>query len=134
MLDANPMSQLIMVDLLRMIIAGIDVCTMYPRDAPSEVVVVQRTGGQLQNTITDGAAFAVQCYAPDQTRAEELATTVWHALYRQRWAGLTVHGHMVRGWESYGAPQLLLDPDRPNAVRFQFAGRLLVSTLRNPAA
>lgn len=134
MLDVNPMSQLILVELLRMIIAGIEVRTVYPRDAPGEVVVVQRTGGQLQNTITDGAAFAVQCYARDQATAEELATTVWHALYRQRWAGLTVRGHMVRGWESYGGPQLLLDPDRPNIVRFQFAGRLLVSTLRNQAA
>lgn len=130
MRDVNPQSQLVMVELLRSIYAGLHVQTLFTRDVPDEVVIVQRTGGQLANSVTDAAAFAIQCYAPDQARAEQLATTLWHALYRQNWAGLKIRGHMVRGWESYGAPQLFLDPDRPNKVRFQFSGRLWISTLQ----
>ncbi|ALA68551.1 hypothetical protein [Corynebacterium lactis] len=130
MQDVSPPSQLLTVDLLRSVIGGLEVGTVYPRDAPPEYVVVQRVGGVLQNAITDAATFSVQCYAPDQLAAEMLAGRVWHALYRQEWAGIRISGHMLRAWQSAGAPQMLVDPERPHLVRFQFAGQLLVSTLR----
>lgn len=129
MRDVSPLSQLVMVKLLRAIIGGVEVGTMFPRDAPPELVVVQRVGGVLANPITDGASFSVQCYGRDQLHAEQLATMVWQVLYRQQWAGIRIDGHMVRGWKSAGAPQMFLDPSRPGLVRFQFAGQLLVSTL-----
>lgn len=130
MQDVNPMSQLVMVKLLRMLVAGVGVGTVYPRDAPDEYVVVQRVGGVLKNTITDGATFSVQCYAPGQFACERLAGMVWHVLNRGEWAGMRVDGHMVRGWQSAGAPQMFIDPDRPEQARFQFAGQLFVSTLQ----
>lgn len=130
MQDVSPNSQLVMVKLLRSVIGGLNVGVVYPRDAPRELVVVQRVGGTLKNAITDEATFSIQCYAPDQLSAEQLAGLVWHALYRQEWAGMRIDGHMVRSWQSAGAPQLLMDPSRPEVVRFQFAGQLLVSTLR----
>lgn len=132
MQDASPLSQLVMVKLLQSIVGGITVCTVYPRDAPPELVVVQRVGGTYATPITDGATFSVQCYAPTQFAAEQLAAMVSHALFRGAWTGMRINGHMVRGWRPAGAPQLLIDPDRPEVARFQFAGQLLVSTLRAP--
>lgn len=129
MQDVSPQSQLIAVDLVRYLVGGVSVGTTYPRDAPPQYIVVQRVGGVLRNPITDEATLSIAVYADTQGDAERIAAGVWHALYRQEWAGVTIRGHMVRGWKSAGAPQMLIDPDRPERPRFQFAGALLVSTL-----
>lgn len=131
MQDVNPLSQLLMVKLLRHITAGVRVVTVYPRDADGDLIVVQRVGGTMTNPITDNATFSIQVFDNTQFAAEQLASAVWRALYRQEWAGLRLDGHMLRGWKSAGAPQMFIDPERPHHVRFQFAGQLMVSTLQS---
>lgn len=53
--------------------------TYPPRDAPSEFVTVERTGGNVENLV-DYPTIAVQTWAQSQAAAEEMALAIRDAL------------------------------------------------------
>lgn len=126
---ADPAAQLVAVDLVRRLVAGVRVGTYYPADAEGDMLVITRAGGIMVNPITDGATIIIQAYADTQAGAERLIGRVRQALLDRHWWGTPTRGHICRGWREYAGPQRFTDPDRPKKVRFQITGQLLVSTL-----
>lgn len=130
MQDSSPPGQLIAIKLLRLIAPGMRIGTYYPRDAPSEMIVVNRHGGTMINPITDGVTITIQVYAHTEARAENIAAALRDGLSRRVWWGSRIDGHVLRGWKEYAGPQRFTDPDRARVARFQLSGQLLVSTLK----
>lgn len=96
---------------------------------PSRFVKVTRTGGGMNNLVTDRALLLTECWSVDSTEAENLANAC-RALYSasalrsQRFAGAT-----IRGWDDAGdGPVDFPDPTIASHDRWQFLGGLLVST------
>ena len=57
--------------------------TYPPRNAPSEFVTVERTGGGMADVV-DHPTIAVQTWAQSQARAEEMAILIRNALLTSR--------------------------------------------------
>lgn len=58
------------------------------------VVIVRRTGGTTPNRFTDGAWLTVECFAPNDLQASELAHRTWgllHAMSDQVIGGVQVY-------------------------------------------
>lgn len=56
-----------------------DAYTYPPADAPDEFVVIERTGGNVENMV-DYPTIAIQTWAKNQPRAEELANAIRNEL------------------------------------------------------
>lgn len=54
---------------------GYRVSTRVPKDTPDEIVTVERTGGGVDGMV-DHPMMAVQCWAPTEARAEEMANAI----------------------------------------------------------
>lgn len=96
---------------------------------PDRFIKVTRTGGGMNNKVTDRALLLTECWSVDSTEAESLANAC-RALYNaaalrsQRFAGA-----YVRGWDEAGdGPVDFPDPTIASHDRWQFLGGLLVST------
>lgn len=114
---------------------GIYVANVKPGEAdgsdvyPDRFVKVTRTGGGMNNMVTDRALLLVECWSVDSTEAENLANAC-RALFRvsalrqQQFAGA-----WIRGWDEAGdGPVDFPDPSLASHDRWQFLGGLLVST------
>lgn len=97
---------------------GVRVSTRMPDPEPQRFVIVSRIGGGADTWATKAPRFLVECYAPTETAAEQLADDAWDAWRRFRinqvtWA--SVDDNLTR----YD------DPDR-RFFRFQFTAQLQI--------
>lgn len=96
---------------------------------PDRFVKVTRSGGGMNNMVTDRALLLTECWAVDSTEAESLSNAC-RALYRAAaLRSLRYAGAFVRGWDEAGdGPIDFPDPSLASHSRWQFLGGLLVST------
>lgn len=99
------------------------VATSVPADRPDRLVVVTLTNGNTRNLIMRDPMLLVECWAPDDTAAFQLAQLT-HALL---WSlpGQTIHRVQVYRVEDGGLPVRFPDPDTRNP-RYQFTAALTV--------
>ena len=65
---------------------GVEVRTRVPDPRPDRLVVVRRTAGGEANALVDRAGVGVECWAPTEQGAWELADACSRALRRLRFA------------------------------------------------
>ena len=65
---------------LAAVLAPVEVRVSVPDPRPDELVTVRREGGARQNCLLDRAGIGVQCWAPTEARACELAHEVADAI------------------------------------------------------
>ncbi|WP_234314006.1 hypothetical protein [Streptomyces sp. NBRC 109706] len=70
------------VDYLRPLLDPVHVGTRVPRPRLPEMVLLRRLGGPRRNPIVDDARIDVQVWAPDDSRASDLAESARYHLAR----------------------------------------------------
>jgi len=96
------------------------VATKVPSTMPNKMVRVSLTGGTRVNVATDTAQLTVECWAPDEPTASNLARTAQAHMFSA--AGTTAGGVFVRRVDSVGGVQFFPDPDTTKP-RYQFTVR-----------
>ena len=96
------------------------VATKVPATMPTKMVRVSLTGGTRVNVATDTAQLTVECWAPDEPTASNLARTAQAHMFSA--AGTTAGGVFVRRVDSVGGVQFFPDPDTAKP-RYQFTVR-----------
>lgn len=96
------------------------VATKVPTTMPAKMVRVSLTGGSRLNVASDTAQLTVECWAPDETTASNLARTAQALMFSAAWN--SAGGVFVRRVESVGGVQSFPDPDT-NKPRYQFTVR-----------
>jgi len=96
---------------------------------PDQFVKVTRSGGGMNNLVTDRALLLVECWSVDSVEAENLANTCRALLRAAPYQGQPFAGAYIRGWDEAGdGPVDFPDPSLASHNRWQFLGGLLVST------
>jgi hypothetical protein len=90
----------------------VTVASKIPSTRPQYMVKVTRTGGTRANAVTDRTQLTVQCWAPDDVKAFNLAA-LCHALLLSR-EQEDVGGVWVRKVEDVSGPTDFPDPDTSN--------------------
>lgn len=93
----------------------VPVSTKVPKVRPPRFVTVQRTGGGMQNPVTDRALVAIQCWSNDDLDAESMCIDCEAALFAI--VGVPRHGTMLRHCKEVTAP--LAFPDESGQIRYQ---------------
>ena len=96
------------------------VATKVPSTMPNKMVRVSLTGGTRVNVATDTAQLTVECWAPDEPTASNLARTAQAHMFSAAWT--TAGGVFVRRVDSVGGVQFFPDPDTTKP-RYQFTVR-----------
>ena len=65
---------------------GTEVRTSVPDPRPASLVVVRREGGAAENALVDAAGVGIECWAPTEEGAWELARACSEAMRRLRFA------------------------------------------------
>lgn len=98
---------------------GVRVSTQLPdsKNRPDRFVVLSRIGGGSDDWATKDPRFLIECYAPTELEAEELADGAWDA-----WAGLRGPAPLHRAYSDNNLTRY----DNPDLKhhRFQFTGGL----------
>ena len=96
------------------------VATKVPATMPNKMVRVSLTGGARVNIASDTAQLTIECWAPDDPTASNLARTTQALMFSAAWA--TAGGVFVRRVDSVGGVQFFPDPDTAKP-RYQFTVR-----------
>lgn len=116
---AYPAATGFVIDFLAPLAAPIPVSSRIPESHAAAFVKVLRTGGaQDRIRITDPAQITVECYAPFEDDAEQLAMDLRSHLHAL--VGRTVNGVNVKRVREYGGPANLPDPRTPTLSRYTF--------------
>ena len=99
------------------------VATKVPSTMPAKMVRVSLTGGSRVNVASDTSQLTVECWAPDELTASNLARTAQALMFSAAWN--TAGGVFVRRVDSVGGVQFFPDPDTAKP-RYQFTVRWLV--------
>ena len=96
------------------------VATKVPATMPAKMVRVSLTGGSRRDVATETVQVTVECWAPDEPSASNIARTAQAIMFS---ASLMTAGSVfVRKVESVGGVQNFPDPDTNNP-RYQFTVR-----------
>ena len=68
------------------VLPGVEVRVSVPDPRPPTLVVVRREGGYAENALVDRAGIGVQCWAPTEAGAWDLARRCAEAMLRLRFA------------------------------------------------
>ena len=85
------------------------VATKVPATMPNRMVRVSLTGGGRVNVASDTTQLTVECWAPDDPTASNLARTAQAVMFSAAWN--TAGGVFVRRVDSVGGVQSFPDPD-----------------------
>ena len=96
------------------------VATKVPATMPAKMVRVSLTGGSRLNVASDTSQLTVECWAPDEPTASNLARTAQALMISAAWN--TAGGVFVRRVDSVGGVQFFPDPDTAKP-RYQFTVR-----------
>jgi len=99
------------------------VTTKVPATMPARMVRVSLTGSERLGVAADSAQLTVECWAPDELTASNLARTAQALMFSAAWN--TAGGVFVRRVDSVGGVQFFPDPDTAKP-RYQFTVRWLV--------
>lgn len=88
---------------------GVAVGTRVPNPRPASLVRVERTGGPRLNLVTDGAQISVECWAPTEKAAHDLAQLCRAVVNDAR--GRAFSGVAVYRVTEFSGPQLEPDAD-----------------------
>lgn len=110
------------VNLLDSALAA-DVSTEVPNPRPSEHIRVTATGGTIRNLVQLDTRVLVECWAPDETTALNLARTAWAHLFAAQNTFLAAGVYATR-IDSAG-PVNFPDPDV--GPRYQFISTITAS-------
>lgn len=98
------------------------VATTVPATMPATMVKVSLTGSGRTGIVSDQAQLTIECWAPDQATASNLARTAYaHMLAAP---GNIAAGVFIRRAETVGGVQFFPDPDI-SKPRYQFTVRWL---------
>lgn len=92
-----------------------------PATMPAKMVRVSVTGGSRRDVASDTAQLTVECWAPDEPTASNLARTAQALMLSA--AGSVIGSLWVRHVGSVGGVQFFPDPDTAKP-RYQFTVRL----------
>lgn len=98
--------------------AGIPVSTRKPDPLPERFVIVSRIGGGSTTFATTNPRFLIECYAPTELAAEDLAEHI-----RTLWCRLRTHG-VIYAYDDDNLTRF--DDPNPGRQRFQFTGGLTI--------
>lgn len=108
-----PDASLVLVGHLRAELAARGVTapigTRVPNPRPATFVTVERTGGPRRDVVTDEPQLTVDCWAPTEKAAHDLAQLCRGLTHSMR--GRSVAGVAVYRVTEFAGPQLLPDPD-----------------------
>lgn len=96
------------------------VATKVPATMPTSMVRVSLTGGSRRDVASDAAQVTVECWAPDEPTASNLARTAQALMFSA--AGSAIGSVWVRRVDSVGGVQFFPDPDITKP-RYQFTVR-----------
>lgn len=85
------------------------ICSMIPPSRPTRMVTVRRVGGIQQTVVSDAASIAIECWAPHEQDARDLAA-ICRALIHAM-AGTIQAGVPIYRIEDFAGPGDLADPD-----------------------
>lgn len=127
-LIAFPDIEAVVVQHLRARLAGrgdtAHVSTVIPAKRPERLVKVQRTGGPQRSMTVDAPQVTVQCWAPNEVAASDLATLV-HAVVAAMPREDSISGAVIYSYVDTSGPMFF--PDLESQIpRYQFTGQLLV--------
>lgn len=79
------------------------------QDGSDTFVVVYRDGGTRRNVVTDEPQIGLDCWAPTEAAAHDLAQYCRAIVHRA--VGTTIEGVFVSRVDEFGGPQNFPDPD-----------------------
>lgn len=100
---------------------GVTVTKNRPNPLTGKTVLVRRSGGLRPLMVVDAAWLSVECYAPSDDEASQLASHVWGLLFAMR--GQVIDGVQCYRVEAIAGPadMPLTDPGEQQRPRFTFA-------------
>lgn len=121
-----PRALLAMQDYLEQAFPGLNVSPDTPKTRPNEFVTIDLLPGSEHHTgLYAEPVFAIQCYAMNTGRAEQLSQDV---LAQCKAAQFKLFGDVqFRGWTTVSTPYPFPDPLVADRRRWQFTGRLGMS-------
>lgn len=108
---------------------GAEVSTRVPNPRPATFVRITRAGGQARNLVQSDVRLLVECWAPDETSAFDLARYAYAYLWA---AAFTTLGEVRIQAIELTEPVNYPDPTIPDQDRYQFIATATCSLAQLP--